>query len=153
MTSYQSIRITARSNTLTQRTIVSWHLTSWTTPFKRYATNTTNIALAVIAIRLRLSGIPSPLCYRMPVLDGDFHEVIALKNAHFQSAGTLRVVCPCVHARALSLSLSPLFCFPFPLFSHYAFTDAKVFSIFVQNISTRVEIHNTLSYNRIVTKQ
>lgn len=60
------------TQTLTQWTVVTGHLASWTTSLERDATDTTNIALTVV-IWIIGACVPAPLSDGMPFLDLDFH--------------------------------------------------------------------------------
>jgi len=57
----------------TKWTVIAWHFARRTTPFIRYATDTTNIFLVVL---FHIPRIPTPLGHCMPLFDGDFHGII-----------------------------------------------------------------------------
>lgn len=58
---------------LTEWAVVARHFTRWTATFIRHSTYSTHILFVVRVVLFRSASIPAPVCYCVPMFDGDLH--------------------------------------------------------------------------------
>lgn len=65
--------------TRTEGTVVTRHFARGTASLVRHTADTTHISLAVV-VRISSTGVPTPLCYGMPILHMHLHFVAGIRT-------------------------------------------------------------------------